>query len=100
MFLRYWNQPEATRQKFVNDWLLTGPVNLILRPGFTIEAKNSPWLRLNWWATGLEGANLPARGGFAQNPVYAGADGLGNAASAVFHHKADDDLRLGGHPHP
>jgi hypothetical protein len=29
----------------------------VLRPGFTIEAQNSPWLRLNWWASGLEGAN-------------------------------------------
>jgi acetyl-CoA synthetase len=24
MFLRYWNQPEATDEKFVGDWLLTG----------------------------------------------------------------------------
>jgi acetyl-CoA synthetase len=24
MFLRYWNKPEATERKFVNDWLLTG----------------------------------------------------------------------------
>jgi hypothetical protein len=25
-------------------------------PAFAKEAKNLPWLRLNWWATGLEGA--------------------------------------------
>jgi acetyl-CoA synthetase len=25
-FLRYWNKPEATRDKFCNDWLLTGDV--------------------------------------------------------------------------
>lgn len=24
MFLRYWNQPEATRKKFSGDWMLTG----------------------------------------------------------------------------
>jgi hypothetical protein len=26
-------------------------------PGFSLDAKASPWLRLNWWATGLQGAN-------------------------------------------
>jgi hypothetical protein len=26
-------------------------------PTFSIEAKNLPWLRLNWWATGLAAAN-------------------------------------------
>lgn len=26
MFLGYWNRPEATQAKFVNDWLLTGDV--------------------------------------------------------------------------
>lgn len=26
MFLGYWNRPEATQSKFVNDWLLTGDV--------------------------------------------------------------------------
>jgi hypothetical protein len=36
---------------------LTEPRATVLRPGFTIAAKNSPWLRLNWWATGLERAN-------------------------------------------
>jgi len=25
-------------------------------PPFKIEAKSAPWLRLNWWATGLDGA--------------------------------------------
>lgn len=24
MFLRYWNRPDATREKFVGDWMLTG----------------------------------------------------------------------------
>ena len=25
-------------------------------PPFKIEAKNAPWLRLNWWATGIDGS--------------------------------------------
>jgi hypothetical protein len=29
----------------------------IAHAGFTIDAKRAPWLRLNWWAAGLEGAN-------------------------------------------
>jgi hypothetical protein len=45
----------------INDkgWVveLTEPRASVLRPGFTIEAKNSPWLRLNWWAAGLENSN-------------------------------------------
>lgn len=42
-----------------NGWVvdLTEPRATVLRPGFTIAAKNSPWLRLNWWANGLERAN-------------------------------------------
>lgn len=26
-------------------------------PAFAVAARNAPWLRLNWWATGLEDAN-------------------------------------------
>jgi hypothetical protein len=36
---------------------LTEPRASVLRPGFTIEARTNPWLRLNWWAEGLEHAN-------------------------------------------
>jgi len=24
MFLEYWDNPEATREKFIGDWLVTG----------------------------------------------------------------------------
>lgn len=45
----------------VNDkgWIidLAEPEALLQSPAFTVEAKNAPWLRLNWWATGLEGAS-------------------------------------------
>ena len=36
---------------------LTGPGATAQTPGFTIPAGAAPWLRLNWWAAGLEGAN-------------------------------------------
>ena len=31
MFLGYWNQPEATRDKFAGDWLLTGDRGIVRR---------------------------------------------------------------------
>jgi acetyl-CoA synthetase len=34
MFLNYWNNPEATRDKFVGDWLLTGDHGRIDREGY------------------------------------------------------------------
>ena len=34
MFLNYWNNPEATRNKFVGDWLLTGDRGRIDREGY------------------------------------------------------------------
>ncbi len=36
---------------------LTEPSALAASPPFSIVASTSPWLRLNWWAAGLEGAN-------------------------------------------
>ncbi len=45
----------------INDkgWIvdLTAPAATAQAPAFSIVAKTSPWLRLNWWAAGLEGAN-------------------------------------------
>ncbi len=42
----------------VNDkgWVveLTGPGATLQTPAFKMEAKNGPWLRLNWWATGID----------------------------------------------
>jgi acetyl-CoA synthetase len=29
MFLRYWNNPEATRAKFIGDWLVTGDMGVM-----------------------------------------------------------------------
>ena len=36
---------------------LTEPQAVIQTPPFAVDARSGPWLRLNWWATGLEGAN-------------------------------------------
>jgi hypothetical protein len=36
---------------------LSDPNAGIRPPSFTIEAKNAPWLRVNWWAAGLESAD-------------------------------------------
>ena len=36
---------------------LTEPASGLQTPSCAIDARISPWLRLNWWATGLEGAN-------------------------------------------
>ena len=36
---------------------LAEPGATLQPPGFSINARQSPWLRINWWATGLEGAN-------------------------------------------
>ncbi len=34
MFLEYWGQPEATRQKYIGDWLLTGDQGLSDEEGY------------------------------------------------------------------
>ena len=44
----------------INDhgWVveLTEPGATLQTPAFKMEAKNGPWLRLNWWATGIDRA--------------------------------------------
>jgi len=34
MFLGYWNRPDATRDKFVGDWLITGDLGRMDADGF------------------------------------------------------------------
>jgi hypothetical protein len=36
---------------------LTDPRSTLRTPPFSIDAKKSPWLRFNWWASGLEHAS-------------------------------------------
>jgi hypothetical protein len=58
----------------INDkgWVLelTEPRASVSHPGFTIAAKNSPWLRLNWWAAGLEGANCYVEWTTSDHPEF------------------------------
>ncbi len=46
-------------QVMEKGWLieLQNPAAKAQTPAFSIAAKDAPWLRLNWWATGLETAN-------------------------------------------
>ncbi len=46
---------EVNEQGWVVD--LTEPRAMTQTPPFSIDARIAPWLRLNWWADGLEGAN-------------------------------------------
>lgn len=39
-------------------------------PAFAIEAARSPWLRINWWAAGLEGAECTVEWTTAESPEY------------------------------
>mgnify|MGYP000117523626 FL=1 len=34
MFLEYWNKPEATREKFIGDWMVTGDQGLMDEDGY------------------------------------------------------------------
>ena len=34
MFLRYWNNEQATREKFINDWLVTGDTGVMDDEGY------------------------------------------------------------------
>jgi acetyl-CoA synthetase len=34
MFLEYWNNPEATKKKFIGDWMLTGDQGVMDRDGY------------------------------------------------------------------
>ena len=36
---------------------LTEPQSAIQTPAFAVAARTAPWLRLNWWAAGMAGAN-------------------------------------------
>ncbi len=52
---------QGGRSGEVNDkgWQveLAEPDASIRAPAFAVEAGNAPWLRINWWASGLESAN-------------------------------------------
>ncbi len=39
-------------------------------PGFAIDARISPWLRLNWWAAGMQGANAYVEWATSEHPEF------------------------------
>jgi hypothetical protein len=50
---------------------LTEPRALATTPGFAVDARVAPWLRLNWWAAGLEGANCYVEWVTREQPEFA-----------------------------
>jgi acyl-CoA synthetase (AMP-forming)/AMP-acid ligase II len=34
MFLEYWGRPEATREKFIGDWMTTGDQGVVDEDGY------------------------------------------------------------------
>jgi hypothetical protein len=56
-------------------WILelTEPNALAQAPAFEIPARNGPWLRLNWWAEGLDHANCYVEWTTKEKPQF-GAD--------------------------
>lgn len=49
---------------------LTSPRAVVQPPPFSVDARVSPWLRLNWWAVGLEGANCYVEWTTADQPEF------------------------------
>jgi hypothetical protein len=49
---------------------LTEPRALAQTPAFSIQARVAPWLRLNWWAAGMEGANCYVEWTTTDQPEY------------------------------
>lgn len=49
---------------------LVEPGAVLETPSFKVEAKNSPWLRLNWWAEGIDGANCYVEWTTEEQPAF------------------------------
>lgn len=49
---------------------LTKPQASIKTPSISVDTRISPWLRLNWWAAGLEGANCYVEWTTAAQPKF------------------------------
>jgi hypothetical protein len=52
------------------DVTLDEPAAAVESPRFAIEAARSPWLRINWWAAGLEDAECYVEWTTAESPEY------------------------------
>lgn len=89
-----WNLSGAVDEG-INEkgWVLklTQPNAMARTPALTIDAKTGPWLRLNWWAAGLEGANCYVEWTTHQAPEFSAerrmyfspAPGTGQVNTAV-----------------
>ncbi len=53
-------------------WLveLTQPLATAQSPPFSMEASRAPWLRINWWAEGLEGGSCYVEWTTAEHPEF------------------------------
>lgn len=83
----------------VNDkgWVieLTEPKALAQTPAFEMPARNGPWLRLNWWAEGLERANCYVEWTTKEKPGF-GPDRRFYFAPASSEGRALANLPMGG----
>ena len=67
---------------------LTQPHALLQTPAFKVDAAQAPWLRLNWWANGLEGANCYVEWTTEEHPEFA----AGSDRRAYFSPAAGSDV--------
>jgi len=83
----------------VNDkgWVieLTEPKAMAQTPAFEMPARNGPWLRLNWWAEGLERANCYVEWTTKEKPEF-GADRRFYFAPASSEGRSLANLPMGG----
>jgi len=74
---------------------LTAPGAIVQTPSFAIEARSAPWLRLNWWASGLERANRYVEWTTKDQPEF-GADARAYFSTATAGGQAHASLPMGG----
>lgn len=68
-----WSLARATEGEIgAKGWQieLTEPRATAQTPAFSVDARVAPWLRLNWWATGLDGADCYLEWTTADEPDF------------------------------
>jgi glycosyl hydrolase family 65 len=73
---------------------LSSPGAVAQAPSISIDARIAPWLRLNWWARGLEGANCWVEWTTEDHPDF-GADRRAYFAPAVGSGRRHTSLPMG-----
>ncbi|MCX7428385.1 MAG: hypothetical protein NTW96_22490 [Planctomycetia bacterium] len=74
---------------------LSTPGASIQSPPFAVESRIAPWLRLNWWAEGMDGANCYVEWTTTDSPEF-GADRRAYFSPAVAGGDAHASLPMGG----